>query len=210
MTARLIETADDIAEGCAWLSAHEPRFAEALSATGPPPLRRRPGGFGALLNAICAQQLSTSAAEAVWLRLCDAGANCPRAIRSIDDETLRACGLSRPKVRYARALSDADLDYDALAVMPEPDAVAALTAVKGIGSWTAEIYLMFSIGRADVFACGDLALQEATRVLFDLDARPDEKAMRTIAADWSPWRGVAARLLWAYYRVITNRKGIVD
>lgn len=210
MTMRLIESHDDIAEGCAWLTSYDPRFAEALEATGPPPLRRRPGGFGALLNAICAQQLSTSAAEAVWRRLCDAGADCPTAILSIDDEALRACGLSRPKVKYARALAEADLDYAALAVMPEEAAVAELTAVKGIGSWTAEIYLMFSIGRADVFACGDLALQEATKVLFELDQRPDEKAMRQIAQDWSPWRGVAARLLWAYYRVITNRKGISD
>jgi DNA-3-methyladenine glycosylase II len=94
--------------------------------------------------------------------------------------------------------------------MPEDEAIAVLTAVKGIGIWTAEIYLMFSIGRADVFAAGDLALQEAARMLFDLPERPAEKALRTQAAEWSPWRGVAARLLWAYYRAAKQRDGISE
>ncbi len=94
--------------------------------------------------------------------------------------------------------------------MPEDKAIAALTAVKGIGIWTAEIYLMFSIGRADVFAPGDLALQEAARILFDLPGRPSEKELRARAVGWSPWRGVAARLLWAYYRVAKQREGISE
>ncbi|MBY8978102.1 DNA-3-methyladenine glycosylase 2 family protein [Rhodobacteraceae bacterium NNCM2] len=210
MTTRLINSHDDIAEGCAWLIAHEPRFGDALAATGPPPLRRKEGGYGALLNAICAQQLSVAAAESVWRRLCVAQADDPAALLAMEDEALRACGLSRPKIKYARALAEARLDYDALATMPEEDAIACLTAVKGIGSWTAEIYLMFSVGRADVFAPGDLALQEASKVLFDLPERPTEKPMRRMAEDWSPWRGVAARLLWAYYRVVKNREGITE
>ena len=94
--------------------------------------------------------------------------------------------------------------------MSEHDAITTLTAVKGIGVWTAEIYLMFSIGRADVFAPGDLALQEAARLLFDLPGRPTEKALRARAAEWSPWRGVAARLLWAYYRLAKQREGISE
>jgi DNA-3-methyladenine glycosylase II len=127
-----------------------------------------------------------------------------------DEESLRALGLSRPKARYALALAGAGIDYDALATLPEDEAIATLTAVKGIGIWTAEIYLMFSVGRADVFAPGDLALQEAARILFELPARPDEKTLRAQAAAWSPWRGVAARLLWAYYRAAKQREGISE
>ena len=92
--------------------------------------------------------------------------------------------------------------------MPAPDVIATLTAVPGIGIWTAEIYAMFSLGRADVFAPGDLALQEAARILFEADQRPSEKALRDMAAAWAPWRAVAARLLWAYYRVAKDREGI--
>lgn len=209
MTARLIETEADIAEGCAWLAAREPRFAEALALAGQPPPRRRDGGFAAILQAICAQQLSVAAADSVWGKLCAAGAQDPRNLPALDDETLRACGLSRPKIRYARALAEADLDYPALADMPEDDAIATLTAVTGIGVWTAEIYLMFSVGRADVLAAGDLALQEASRMLFRLSERPSEKRMRRLAEPWSPWRGVAARLLWVYYRAAKDREGVV-
>lgn len=208
MTPRLIETHDDIAEGLAWLAAAEPRLAEAAEIAGPLPLRRSPAGFATLLKAICSQQLSVASADAVWRRLEAAGAACPVTIRSLDDETLRGCGLSRPKLGYARALAEAELDYDALATMPEDAAIATLTAVRGIGVWTAEIYLMFAVGRADVFAPGDLALQEAVRILFGQDTRPSEKALRRQAEAWSPWRAVAARLLWAYYREAKAREGV--
>jgi DNA-3-methyladenine glycosylase II len=124
------------------------------------------------------------------------------------DDDLRACGLSRQKMRYVRALAEADLDYMALRTAPDDAVIAMLVALPGIGRWTAEIYAMFSLGRADVFAPGDLALQEAARVLFGLDGRPSEKDLRRRAEDWSPWRGVAARLLWAYYRVAKEREGI--
>ena len=108
----------------------------------------------------------------------------------------------------ARALAEARINYTALRSAPTEDVIATLVAVPGIGAWTAEIYAMFSLGRADVFAPGDLALQEAARVLFDLPERPKERALRDMACDWSPWRSVAARLLWAYYRVAKNREGI--
>jgi DNA-3-methyladenine glycosylase II len=208
MTGRLIEAEADILEGCDWLTRAEPRFGKALELTGTPPLRRRDGGFGALLQTICAQQLSVASADSVWVKLCAAGANDPAVLLTISEDTLRGLGLSRPKARYATALAEAAIDYPTLATMPEDQAIATLTAVKGIGIWTAEIYLMFSIGRADVFAPGDLALQEAARMLFDLPQRPAEKAMRAQAVEWSPWRGVAARLLWAYYRVAKQREGI--
>ena len=210
MTGRIIETEADILEGCDWLACAEPRFGRALELTGTPPLRRREGGFAALLHTICAQQLSVAAADSVWTKLCAANADDPAIILTLTEDSLRECGLSRPKARYATALAEAAIDYAALATMPEEDAIAALTAVKGIGIWTAEIYLMFSIGRADVFAPGDLALQEAARMLFDLPERPAEKALRQQAAGWSPWRGVAARLLWAYYRVAKQREGISE
>ena len=210
MTDRLIETHDDVAEGAAWLAAREPRFAAALERTGPLPLRLREGGFPALLQAICGQQLSVASAAAVWSRLCERSATDPAVLRAMDDQALRDCGLSRPKIRYARAIAEAGIDYDALARMPEAEAVAALTAIRGIGTWTAEIYLMFAVGRADVIAAGDLALQESARAIFDLPARPTDPELRAMAEPWSPWRAVAARLLWSYYRVIKNREGISE
>jgi len=210
MTGRIIETQADISEGCDWLTSAEPRFARALELTGTPPLRRRQGGFAALLHTICAQQLSVASADSVWVKLRAAKADDPAILLTLTEDSLRACGLSRPKARYARALAEAEIDYPALASMAEDEAIATLTAVKGIGVWTAEIYLMFSIGRADVFAPGDLALQEAARMLFDLPERPAEKALRARAAGWSPWRGVAARLLWAYYRLAKRREGISE
>lgn len=210
MTARIIETLDDVAEGCDWLAARDPVLARAYGATGLPPLRRRSGGFPALMQVICGQQLSVASAAAVWGRLEEAGATEAADCARLDDSDLRAAGLSRPKIRYVRALIEADLDYDALAVLPEDEAVARLMAVKGLGRWSAEIYLKFSVGRADVFAAGDLALQEAARVLHDLPDRPSEKALRAMAAAWSPWRAVAARLLWAYYRVAKRREGISE
>jgi DNA-3-methyladenine glycosylase II len=210
MSGRIIETTADILEGCDWLVRAEPRFGPALERTGTPPLRRRAGGYAALLHTICAQQLSVASANSVWAKLCAAGLDDPAVLMTHDDESLRGCGLSRPKLRYARALAEADIDYPALATLPEDQAIAALTSVKGIGVWSVEIYLMFSIGRADVFAPGDLALQEAARILFGMPERPTEAALRRQAAAWSPWRGVAARLLWAYYRVAKQREGISE
>ncbi len=208
LSDRIIETDADVAEGAAWLAAREPRFAWALEQTGPLPLRRRSGGFPAMLQAICGQQLSVASAAAVWDRLEKAGLTDQAPVLGAGFDDLRACGLSRPKIRYAQALAEADIDYPALATMPEDEAVATLTAVKGIGVWTAEIYLKFAVGRADVIAAGDLALQEAARILFDLPDRPTDKALRALAEPWSPWRSVAARILWAYYRVAKRREGI--
>lgn len=205
---RLIETPSCVAEGAAHLAASEPRFAYALDLTGPLPLRRRPDGFAALLDAIVSQQVSVAAADAIWGRLKAAGLTGPRKIMWASDDDLRACGLSRQKIRYARELSRAGIHYKALREQPTEEVIATLVEVPGIGAWTAEIYAMFSLGRADVFAPGDLALQEAARILFELDERPNERALREISENWSPWRGVAARLLWAYYRVAKEREGI--
>ncbi|PRY21404.1 DNA-3-methyladenine glycosylase II [Aliiruegeria haliotis] len=205
---RIIRGDACVAEGAAWLADREPRFAFALEGTGPLPLRLRKDGFEALLSAIVSQQVSTASADAIWNRLRAARLTGPRKVFKATDEELRACGLSRPKVRYARALAEARIDYTALRDLPEAEVTAILTEVPGIGLWTAEIYAMFSLGRADTFAPGDLALQESAKLLFGLGARPSEKALRKMAEAWSPWRSVAARILWAHYRVATHRTGI--
>ncbi len=205
---RVIVSDACVAEGAAWLAAREPRFAQAIARTGPLPLRLRADGFGALLSAIVSQQVSTASADAIWRRLEEAGLTSAEAVAATGEEDLRACGLSRPKQRYARGLASAGLDYPALRQAPDEEVIARLIEVPGIGRWTAEIYAMFSLGRADVFAPGDLALQEAARMLFGLDARPSERDLRTMAEAWSPWRAVAARILWAYFRVAKAREGV--
>ncbi|MHA7869648.1 MAG: DNA-3-methyladenine glycosylase family protein [Salipiger thiooxidans] len=208
MVGRIIESDACVAEGVTWLCGAEPRFARALELTGPLPLRRRPDGFGQLLSAIVSQQVSVASARAIWARLEAAGMTTPEAIRATDEEGLRALGLSRQKASYAVALAGAGIDFDVLRLVPTDEVVKTLVAVKGIGIWTAEIYAMFSLGRADVFAPGDLALQESARLLFDLPERPKERALREMAEAWSPWRSVAARALWAYYHVAKQREGI--
>lgn len=208
MVGRIIETEADVAEGVAHLAAREPRFARAFALTGPPPLRRRGDGFETLLSAIVSQQVSTASAAAIWSRVAALGATEPAAFLAATDEALRAAGLSRQKIGYGRALAGSGLDFAALRSLPDAEVVAALTRLKGIGVWTAEIYALISLGRADVFAPGDLALQDAARHLFELGARPSERALREMSLAWSPWRGVAARLLWAYYRVIHRREGL--
>jgi DNA-3-methyladenine glycosylase II len=207
-TGRIITGADCIEEGTDWLIQTEPRFAHVFDLTGPWPLRLRPDGFDQLLSAIISQQVSVASARAITARMEEAGVTSAQAIAEQSEDDLRALGLSRQKASYAKALAQADIDFDALRQMPTDQVIKTLVAVKGIGVWTAEIYAMFSLGRADVFAPGDLALQEAAKVLFDLPERPKERALRQMAEVWSPWRSVAARALWAYYRVDKNREGV--
>ncbi len=209
---RIIETMDDIREGVAGLVVLEPRFADAIALAGEPPLRRRPSGFAELLRILVGQQVSVAAADGIWRRVEEGGATTPAAILSMSDEDLRALGLSRPKARYfkttATAVIDGTLCIDTCASAPVADAVKMLTAVTGIGPWTAEIYLMFCVGRADVFAPKDLALQEATRILFDLPERPTDKQLAMMAEAWSPWRAIAARVLFTYYHAAKGREGV--
>lgn len=152
VTGRIIETHDDVAEGVAHLTAICPRMAHAYAQTGPLPLRRKPDGFAELLSAIVSQQVSTASAAAIWGRMKTAGLTGPRKIKWASDDDLRAVGLSRQKIRYARALSDAGINFKALRDAPTDAVITTLTQVPGIGTWTAEIYAMFSLGRADVFA----------------------------------------------------------
>lgn len=207
MTAVITDDAD-VAQGAAWLSRTEPRFAAALEVTGPLPLRLAPDGFAALFNKIVSQQVSVASARAIWGRVEAAGLITPQAVSAASEEDLKSVGLSRPKMKYARALAEAEVDYAALRDAPDAQVIATLTAVSGIGVWTAQVYAMFNLGRADVFAPGDLALQEAARMLFDLPARPTPKTLEEMSLAWSPWRAVAARLLFTYYRVAKDREGI--
>lgn len=205
---RLIQTEDDLAEGAAHLAAVCPVWARVLPDLGPLPLRRRSDGFEAIASAIVGQQISIAAAAAIWDRMQAAGLTDAAAIAAAEAEDLRAVGLSRPKARYLQAIAGAGLDWKGLRQMPDDEAIAALVALPGVGVWTAEIYLKFALGRADVFAAGDLALQEAARMMYGLPTRPTPAALRAVAQPWQPWRAVAARGLWAYYRLAKGREGI--
>lgn len=209
MTGRIIRGDADVAEGAAWLAGIEPRFAEILPVLSPLPLRLKPDGFGPLMHAIMGQQVSVASANAIWDRLVTAGLTTPQAIMAVSQDDLRGLGLSRQKAKYVHALAGAGINFNGLRSKPNVDVIKALTAVTGIGAWTAEVYTMFSLGRADVFAPGDLALQEGARLIFDLPARPTAKEIAQMSERWSPWRSVAARIIWAYYGETKKRDGIV-
>jgi DNA-3-methyladenine glycosylase II len=171
----------------------------------PIPTRLRPGGFEALLRSIVSQQVSVASAAAIWGRLEQAvDPLTPENFLRKRAATLRKVGLSAQKARYGRALAEAiargELDLTRLPRMGDEDAIAHLTQVPGIGQWTAEIYLMFSLGRPDVFPSGDLALQNTYQLVAELEDRPTAKEMAEIANRWSPYRAVAARVLWTYLR----------
>ncbi len=205
---RLIRDRADIEAGLARLLAIEPGFGAALACVGEVALRRKAGGFGDLLEIIVSQQVSLASAAAIKARMRTAGLWSARAIGAASEADLRAAGLSRPKLRYVRALAGAGLDFAALEAMEDGAVLEILCAIPGIGRWSGEIYLLQSLGRADVFPAGDLALQEAARRLFSLDARPSERALRARAEGWAGQRAIAARLLWAYYGAGKTAEGI--
>jgi DNA-3-methyladenine glycosylase II len=180
-------------------------LARSLAEIGPPPPRAIAPGFAGLLRIILGQQLSVASARAIWERLeAKLGEPSPRALLRLTDRDLAAIGFSRQKMRFARALAEAvkgrRLDLDALAEAEDEAAMAALTAIDGIGPWTAEIYLLFALGRPDVMPAGDLALLVAAQRLKRLPARPGPRELIDLAEPWRPWRSVAARFLWHYYR----------
>ena len=209
MTDRIIVGPACLEEGADWLARIEPRFAAILPHVLPLPLRLKPDGFGPLLHIILGQQVSVASANALWSKLQAADMTTPMAVRSATQDNLRGLGLSQQKARYAHALADADIDFDGLHHLPSDKVIKALCAVKGIGMWTAEVYTMFSLGRTDIFAPGDLAIQEAAKLLFGLPERPSERTLRKMADAWSPWRSVAARLFWAYYATTKQKDGII-
>jgi DNA-3-methyladenine glycosylase II len=191
--------------GFAELAARDPEFRATLESYGLPPSRKRPRGFETLLRAIVAQQVSVAAATSIYGRV-EALAHplSPQSVLAVPVEALRAAGLSRMKAGYAhdlaRASLDGRLDFRRIARMGEADAVAALTSVKGIGRWSAEIYLLFAEERHDVMPIGDLALQVAAQRMKALRRRPTPRRLEKMAAAWRPWRGLAAEILWHYYK----------
>jgi DNA-3-methyladenine glycosylase II len=211
--ARFLRNDSDLVDALAVLTQADPRLAKLIAVAGAPALRRRPAGFSGLCAIICSQQLSTASAAAIWGRL--AGAFDPfdhDAVRRARAAKLARIGLSRPKIKTMKAIGNAiasgAIDLDALAGMDADAAHAALTALHGVGPWTADIYLLFCLGHADAWPAGDLALQEAARLAFGLAQRPTGKDMINLAEQWRPWRGVAAHLLWKYYRTIKGRDGM--
>lgn len=186
----------------------EPRFAPVYEQVGVPSLRRNEGGFAALLRAIVGQQLSVAAASSIWQRLVDADLITPKTLIQADDDDLRAQGLSRQKIRYVRSLVDHDIDYQALTTMSDGEVIATLTAVTGIGRWTAEMYLLFSLGRADILAVDDLAIRVAAMVLLELPERPTPKQLKVATQSWSPYLSAASLLLWAYYGGLKDKEAM--
>jgi DNA-3-methyladenine glycosylase II len=193
--------------GLAALSARDPGIASAVAEAGPPRFEIRPAGFPTLMRAIVAQQVSAASARAIFARLEDAVQPLSaERLREVGEETIRACGFSRPKIKYAFALAEHVLDgrlpLGRLDEMADAEIMEALTAVPGIGPWSAEVYMIFAMGRPDVWPAADLALQTAQQRLYGLEERPKPKLSRELAARWAPHRSAAAVTLWHYYRTM--------
>jgi len=208
-----ISSTADLEEGMTALAALDPAWEQIIARTGIPPLRRRESGFVSLASIIVSQQLSVASARAVWTRVENVlSPLTPERILAASDEEMRLSGLSRPKQKTLRAVAaaivESRLDLSALETATPEFVHAHMTAVSGIGPWTADVYLLFCLGHRDGFAAGDLAVQEAAKVAFALPARPKPAELSELAEAWRPWRGVAARLLWAYYAVLKSREGI--
>jgi len=182
-------------------------IAQAIKVAGPLPDRTLPKGFATLAKIVVEQQLSLAAAEAIWRRLKqDLGKITPASVLTRDVAHLKSLGLGARKAEYvqgmARAVLDKSLKLRGLDEFDDAEALAHLTAIRGIGPWTAEVYLLFAEGRHDIFPAGDVALQAAAHTAFGLAARPDADELRSLAEDWRPHRGIAARVLWRYYAVM--------
>lgn len=210
---RRIVTTDDIDEGLEALCRADPRLLDVRAFAGAVPLRLTPPGFASLVQIIVGQQVSRASAVAIFGRLAKlADPLVPEVLLAGGEELYRAAGLSRPKMRaldaLSRAVLDGGLDVEALSDLDADEAIARLTAVPGIGPWTAECYLLFAVGHPDVFPARDVALQSAVGHGLGLGARPGEKALAALAESWSPWRAVASRLFWAYYARMKGKEAV--
>jgi len=209
-----LNTQDDLEAAVHRLIRQDPRLKQILERVGMPSLRRREPGFVGLAHIVCGQQLSTASAGAIWDRLCKALDPFDHtAVRRARADRLGRLGLSAAKIKtlkmIARELAAERLNLDVLA---EEDADAAhhtLTALHGIGPWTADVYLLFCLGHGDAWPAGDLAVQEAIRIGLDLKLRPTAKQMTPLAEPWRPLRGAAAHLWWSFYRAIKKREGVI-
>ena len=184
----------------------EKRFELIEKDFGFPSFDPREKGYLALKKTIIGQQLSIASAAAIWRRFIDANIRDEKILDGQADTQLRDLGLSRQKISYLKSLAESRLDFDQMEVMENEEVINVLTAIKGIGLWTAEIYCIFSLRRLDIFPAGDLALQEATKYLLDLKSRPLEKEMRKLAKSWVPYRSVCAIILWHFYRNLKSRE----
>lgn len=198
--------ADQLRAALDQLAEIEPGIARTLAVAGYPEPRLRERGYTTLLRTIVGQQVSVHAAAAVWRRLEERlGEGCPQQVLlDTDFDGLRSCGLSRQKQGYARSLAElvqaGEIDFDALPADDE-EAISLLTRVKGIGRWSAEIYLLFAEGRTDIWPAGDLAVQEAVKRILGLAERPNEKETRALGEKWKPHRGSAAIFAWHSYNM---------
>lgn len=205
-----IDSAEDIAAGLAALARSDVRLARAIERSGPVPLRRKPPGYAAFAEIILSQMVSKASAAALWRKLeLAAGEISPAAILALSPDALRQAGLSRAKAetlcRVGQVVLAGGLDLDDLCRLDGREAISKMIAIKGVGPWTAEVYLLFCAGHPDVFPAGDVALQSAAADILGLEARPNPRLLTSLAEPWSPWRGVAARLLWAYYATVMRR-----
>ena len=202
---RILASETDIQTAGGSLVAIEPRFAVVVKAHGHPLLRRMETGFEGLLRINTDQLISLQAGAAIWRRVtAELAPFEPAMIARKREASLMKLGLSGAKARsfkaVAAAVASGTLNFKTLEQQPDHEVLAALTALRGIGPWTADIYLLSAMGRADAWPAGDLALQAAAHHLFDLDARPNQRRLIQLAETWRPWRSVAARLLWSHYR----------
>lgn len=208
-----LDSADVLARHLRKLLKLDTRLVDIHRRAGPFEIRKQPGGFAGLAKVICGQQLSVASARAIWSRFEQLeGALDPIRYLALSEETVRGVGFSLGKFKTVRVIAEAvvsgTLDFDRLERLPPDEAVAELTALKGIGPWTAEIYLMFCSGHPDVFPSGDLALQKAVQWAFGLDAQPTSKQLIEVASDWAPHRHAAALLFWRYYAVTKQKEGV--
>ena len=210
---RLILTETDMIEGLEYLQRADPRLVPVVETAGPVGIRYRPPGFEGIARIVMGQQLSVASADAIWGRFEGllGEATAENYLRQ-SEEALRAAGLSGGKIKTLNALAEAaagGLDLEGLAAEPAEVTTEKLTAIHGIGRWTAEIFLLFCARHADVLPAGDLALQVAAAEALALEGRPSEKKLRAISELWSPWRGVAAKLLWAYYKTMRQGRNVL-
>ncbi|MEQ8448061.1 MAG: DNA-3-methyladenine glycosylase [Nitratireductor sp.] len=210
---RRIDAVDDVMAGLEALCDVDPRLRDVRAVAGEVPLRRVEPGFASLVSIIVSQQVSRASADAIFGRLAAlVQPMTPQALAGASDALFREAGLSRPKQKTLRAVAGTfaagGFDLDAVCRLDVEQAIARMTALHGIGPWTAEVYLLFASGHPDVFPAGDVALQSAVGHAFAIDPRPSARALAAIAESWRPWRGVAARLFWAYYREMKGRDAL--
>src|SRR3954453_8774009 len=209
-----IHTQADLETAVGVLIKQDPRWQPVFAKSGMPATPPREGGYAGLCSIVCGQQVSTAFAAAIRARLFAAFEPFHHdTVRLARGDKLARLGLSKPKIKsikeIGKAIAKGHIDLDAVAAMEADRAHAALTALHGIGPWTADIYLLFCLGNADAWPAGDLAVQEAVKLALNLKMRPDAKQMIRLAEQWRPWRGVAAHLFWAYYHVVKRREGVL-